>query len=291
MYPHLPPGRYEFRVVACNNDGIWNEQGASVRFAVLPPFWQTWWFRALAAVVLLGGGGWLVRFSAVHRLRRKLRRLEEKHALETERRRIAQDIHDELGANLTRIALLTELGQKHRDNPDEVAAELSKISATAREATRAMDAIVWAVNPRNDSLDHFANYISQFAEEFFRPTSIRCRLDVPADLPEQPLSTDARHHLFLAVKEALNNVVRHSGAAEVWLRLAMANRELTVTIADNGTGIASAPPSGGGHDGLRNIRRRIEDLGGRFELSSNAGIGTTLRLCLPLAARGKIEQK
>jgi len=290
IYPHLPPGRYEFRVIACNNDGIWNESGAALRFAVLPPFWQTWWFRGLAGIVLLGGGGWLVRFSAVYRLRRKLRRLEEKHALETERRRIAQDIHDELGANLTRIALLTELGQKHRDKPDELAADLGKISATAREATRAMDAIVWAVNPRNDSLDHFANYISQFAEEFFRPTSIRCRLDIPADLPEQPLSTEARHHLLLAVKEALNNVVRHSGAAEVWLRVAMADGELTVTIADNGGGIAPAPATDGGHNGLTNIRRRIEDLGGRFELASHAGAGTTLRLHLPLAAPGQTER-
>ena len=289
-YTHLPPGRYTFRVRACNNDGVWNEGGASVRFAVRPYFWQTWWFRTFVLVALLGGGGWLVRFTAVHRLRRKLHRLQEQHAVEKERTRIAQDIHDELGANLTRIALLTEVGQKHRDNPEEVAADLGKISATAREAVRAMDAIVWAVNPRNDSLDHFANYVSQFAEEFFRPTSIRCRLDIPADLPEHPLTTEARHHLFLAVKEALNNVVRHSGAGEVWLRLGMDKGELKITVADNGHGMAAAVTSGGGHDGLGNIRQRIEDLGGRFELQSHPSSGTSLMLHVPLAGSGKAHR-
>ena len=286
-YPHLPPGRYVFNVVACNNDGVWNMSGASIPFAVQPYFWQTWWFRALAAAALLGGGGWLVRTASVRRLRRKLQRLLEQHAVEKERSRIAQDIHDELGANLTRIALLTEVGQKHRGDPQQVAADLGKISATAREAVRAMDAIVWAVNPRNDSLDHFANYVSQFAEEFFRPTSIRCRLDVPADLPEHPLSTEARHHLFLAVKEALNNVVRHSGASEVWLRLRMENGELRITVADNGHGIAAAATNAGRHDGLGNIRKRIEDLGGRFELATNPSSGTSLELRLPLPETGK----
>ena len=289
-YTHLPPARYTFRVVACNNDGVWNETGAFVPFSVQPHFWQTWWFRMLAGVGLLGGVGWVVRVASVRRLRRKLHRLEEQHAIEKERTRISQDIHDELGANLTRIALLSELGQKHRDNPDEVAADLGKISATARDAARAMDAIVWAVNPRNDSLDHFANYVSQFAEEFFRPTSIRCRLDIPADLPEQPISTEARHHLFLAVKEALNNVVRHSGASEVWLRLSMDNGELKITVADNGHGIAASASKGQGHDGLGNIRQRIEDLGGRFELASDAATGTTLRLHLPLSVSRKARR-
>lgn len=287
-YPHLPPGRYTFRVTACNNDGVWSEEGASVAFTVRPHFWQTWWFGVTVMGLLLGCGAWAVRFTAVRRLRRKLRRMEELNAVEKERTRIAQDIHDELGANLTRIALLTEVGQKHRGNPDEVAADLGKISVTAREAVRAMDAIVWAVNPRNDSLDHFANYVSQFAEEFLRPSSIRCRLDIPADLPERPISTEARHQLFLAVKEALNNVVRHSGATEVWLRLGMANSELNLSIEDNGHGMAASVASGGGRDGLGNIRQRIEKLGGRFEMTSDATRGTTLRLHLPLSGTGKV---
>ncbi len=286
-YPHLPPGRYIFRVKACNNDGVWNEAGASIRFSVRPHFWQSRWFDASALIVFLGVGGLMVRLTAVRRLRRKLQRVLEQHSVEQERTRIARDIHDELGANLTRIALLTEVGQKHRHKPEEVSANLSQISVTAREAVRAMDAIVWAVNPRNDSLDNFANYVSQFAEEFFRPTSIRCRLDIPADLPEHPLSTETRHHLFLAVKEALHNVVQHSSASEVWLRLRMDEGELKINIADNGKGIAASFGQGGGHDGLVNIRRRIEDLGGSFDLKSDPSSGTSLLLHLPLPKTGK----
>jgi ligand-binding sensor domain-containing protein/signal transduction histidine kinase len=283
-YPRLPPGRYTFRVIAANNDGVWNGIGAAFRFTVLPAFWQTWWFLAFTGVLVLGGGGWLVRYDSVRRLRRKLHRLQEKHALEKERTRIAQDIHDELGASLTSIALLTELGHKHRDQPEEVCADLGKISVTARDAVRAMDAIVWAVNPRNDSLDHFANYVSQFAEDFFRLTPIRCRLDVPADLPERPLPTEARHQLFLAVKESLNNVVRHSGASEVWLRMHCDHGELRIAIEDNGRGLPMSKP-GAGQDGLANIRTRVERLGGRLEIESGPGRGTLLRLSLPLPAR------
>jgi signal transduction histidine kinase len=235
-------------------------------------------------LVVLGGGGSAVRYWSVRRLRHKLRDLEQQHALEKERARIAQDIHDELGANLTRIALLTELGQKHRERPEEVSADLGKISASAREAVRAMDAIVWAVNPQNDSLDHFANYVSQFAEDFFRLTPIRCRLDVPADLVERPLSTEVRHHLFLAVKESLNNVVRHSSASEVWVRLGCHNGELAIVIEDNGKGLPGTE-AGPGHDGLANIRNRVEGLGGRFALETEPGKGTRVRMNLPLGGR------
>lgn len=287
VYPHLPPGHYRFRVQASNNDGIWNQDGATLAFSVQPLVWQTWWFRTLLGALLIGGGGWALRSLVVRRLQRKVRRLQEESALERERTRIAQDIHDELGANLTRIALLTEVGLKHQDKPAEVNAALGQIFTTAREAVRSMDAIVWAVNPRNDSLDHFANYVSQFAEEFFRPTTIRCRLDIPPDLPEHPLPTEARHQLLLVVKEALNNVVRHSGASEVWLRLSMADGYLRVTIADNGSGIPSASNPAGTHDGLENIRRRAEGLGGRLDIQSDASSGTALTVAVPLGGTRK----
>jgi signal transduction histidine kinase len=283
-YTHLPPGRYQFHVLASNNDGVWSQAGAALAFFVAPAFWQTWWFRTLLAVIVLGGGGLLVRTLSVRRLRRKLRVLEQKHLLEQERTRIAQDIHDDLGASLTRIALLSELGQKHREEPSEIAADLSKISSTARDAVRAMDAIVWAVNPHNDSLDHFANYISHFAEDFFRLSPMHCRLDIPDELPEQPLSTEARHQLFLAVKEALNNVVRHSRATEVWLRVRCDNAELRVIIEDNGCGLPSGQPRTG-HDGMANIRQRLERLGGHLDVTSEPGKGTTLAMRLSIEPR------
>jgi len=223
--------------------------------------------------------GGAIRSLERRQVRRKLEQIEMQQMVEKERARIARDIHDELGASLTSITLLSELGQKHRGQPEELSSDLGKISATARDVVRALDSIVWAINPRNDSLDHFANYVSQFAEDFLRLTAIRCRLDVPADLPERPISTEARHQLFLAVKESLNNVVRHSDASEVWLRLRCENGELGVAVEDNGRGLSASPPNSG-HNGLLNLRNRIERLGGRFEVESEPGKGTKVRFSL-----------
>ena len=209
--------------------------------------------------------------------------------MEKERARIAQDIHDELGANLTTIGWLADRGKKHQSEPATVGSELEKIASTARESLTAMDAIVWALNPRNDSLENFADYISHFANEFFRPTTIRCRLDIPTQMPPQTMSTEARHHLFLAVKEALNNVARHSDANEVWIRLACASERLELSVEDNGRGI-TALAAGPGHDGLANMRRRLEALNGTvcvesggLERGKNSGVaGTRLRFTVPL---------
>ncbi|MBI4326796.1 MAG: ATP-binding protein, partial [Chloroflexi bacterium] len=280
-YSFLPPGQYRFRVTACNEDGVWSESEAGLALTCLPAPWQTWWFRLLVAAMVLGGAGWAVKFWATRRLQRRLTLLQQQHALEQERTRIARDIHDELGASLTEISLLSDHGQKRLDRPGEVEVDLERISTTAREAVQTADGIVWAVNPRNDSLDHLANYLVHFAEDFFRLTTIRCYLDVPADLPQIPLSTQHRHHLLLAVKEACNNVVRHSEASEVWLRMTVAEKQFSITVEDNGKGfrVESAPE---GSDGLVNMRQRMADLGGCLELSSGPGRGTRVKLIAPL---------
>ncbi|MEO6184101.1 MAG: two-component regulator propeller domain-containing protein [Verrucomicrobiota bacterium] len=280
VYTNVPPGHHRFRVIACSGDGVWNESGASLAFAVAPFFWQTWWFPLVAiaiGVLLLTGA---VRWVALRRLQKHVAVLEAEHALEKERGRIAQDIHDELGANLTSIGWLADLGRKHQAQPVAVAGDLDKIAATARQSLSAMDAIVWALNPQNDSSENFANYVAHFANEFFQPTRIRCRLDIPADLPVQPMSTEARHHLFLAVKEALHNVVQHSEATEVWVRLADTANELRISISDNGRGLP-VEMTQPGHDGLANIRHRLEALSGTLRLESSHGNGTSLKFSVP----------
>lgn len=267
VYTNVPPGDHRFQVIAHNADGVWNEQGTSLNFSVAPFFWQTGWFPAAAAAAVVGLLALAGRWVALRRLQQRIAILEAEHALERERARIAQDIHDELGANLTSIGWLADRGQKHQGAPAAVSGELEKIAATARESLTAMDAIVWALNSRNDSLENFANYISHFANEFFGLTAIRCRLDIPTQLPAQPMSTEARHHLFLAVKEALNNVARHSGAAEVWIRLACDAERLLISVEDDGRGIHAAITEPG-QDGLINIRRRLEALGGTLMVES-----------------------
>jgi signal transduction histidine kinase/ligand-binding sensor domain-containing protein len=279
-YSRLSSADYVFRVAARTSEGTWEDAGASLAFTVLPFFYQTWWFRvAMVGVFTIGLIG-AVRYVSFRRLHRQLRLLEQQAALHKERARIAKDIHDDLGANLTQIALLGELAQQDRSEPEKASERMGKISSTARQALKALDEIVWAVNPRNDTLGHLIDYAGQFALDYLRLAGIRCRLDLPEQTPARELSTDLRHNLFLAIKEALNNVVRHAQATEVWLRAKVAPDALEISIEDNGHGFAAAPDDALA-DGLRNMRQRLAELGGECLIKSHPGSGTTVVLHLP----------
>lgn len=279
-YNYIPPGKYTFAVVACNNDGIWNESGHSLRLEIQPFFWQTWWFK-----IAVGGGLVLALVLGVRQVERlrariKLERLEQEHAIEHERSRIAKDIHDDLGANLTQIVLLSKRAEGASRSPQEVAHWLQKIPATARQTIRSLDEIVWAVNPQHDSLESLANYISQFALEHLALAGIRCHLDVPTVLPEVRLGAELRHNCVLAVREALQNVVTHATASEATVALQVNDAHLQITIKDNGRGFDLAQTKFG--NGLANMRRRIEDMGGQFEITSQPGRGSLVQLTLQL---------
>lgn len=282
-YSRLPPGRYTFKVRACNRDGVWNQTGASLAFTVMPFFWQTGWFLWVSFggfATVVGGAAWFV---ARRRDQRRIERLERITALEQERSRIARDIHDDLGANLTRIAWLSELADTDKAMPDRVEAHSRKISGYARQMVRSLDEIVWAVNPRNDTLQSLAQYLTYHAHEYFDPTAVNCRLEIPSDLPAMSLPSETRHDLFLALKEALNNVLKHAAASEARIRLSIVDTVLTLAVEDNGRGFdpAALPPGRPGH-GLENLRQRIEGLGGQFQCESAPGRGTRLTFTLKL---------
>ena len=140
-----------------------------------------------------------------------------------------------------------------------------------------MDEIVWTINPKNDSLDNLANYIFQYAQDYFQNSGVRCRMDVPARLPDHPMSTQQRHNLFMAVKEALNNVLKHAGATEARIGLALTDAKLIITIADDGCGFSADKPQGSG-DGLENMKQRLGRIGGQLVLDSLPGGGTRIRM-------------
>jgi signal transduction histidine kinase len=294
-YSYLPPGTYTFRVIACNNDDVWNEAGASLTFRVLPHVWQTWWFRIILAGFAAGAVAGLAITLTRLRVRRKLEQLERQRALERERARIARDIHDDLGASLTRITLLSqsvrsELESEHRAVPD-----VDQIYSTARELTRSMDEIVWAVNPEHDTLDSLVTYLGRFAQRFLSVAGIRCRLDAPLDLPALALTAEIRHNVFLAFKEALHNVVRHAQATEVRLSLALRPEGFMLVIADNGRGFKKPPgrvpaPESldgqrlAGGNGLANMQRRLGEIGGHCEWETAPQEGTRVRLVVVVKA-------
>jgi signal transduction histidine kinase/streptogramin lyase len=286
-YDHLPPNDYRFQVIACNSDGVWNKTGASLDFTVLPYFYQTRSFIVLMSVLILSAVGLTVRTIATRKYRRALLRLEQQHAIEKDRARIAKDIHDDIGAGLTQITLLSELGRRE---PKQSGAQLERISDAARDLTRAMDEIVWAVDPQRDTLVSLIDYISAYSEDFLRSAGIRCRMDFPASVPAMQIDAEMRYNLFLALKEALNNIVKHAQATEVWLRLHLTPGAFTLSIEDNGHGFEA---NNGGKTvvsidrlnsglGLPNLRKRLEAIGGRCVMQSSPGKGTRVEMTVLL---------
>ena len=293
-YSYIPPGDYTFHVRACNSDGIWNQVGAKVELMVLPHFWQTWWFHTLAVLAAIALVVVIVLFITRRRMRLKLERIEHQQALERERTRIAKDIHDHLGANLTRISLLSQSAHGELENPVQAAAQLERIYNTSRELTRSMDEIVWAVNPQHDTLDSLASYLGNFAQEYLVSLHIRCRLDVPLHLPHWPITAEMRHNVFLAFKEALHNIVKHSGAHEVSVFLAPDDVGFNLTLRDNGKGFdpAAVVPRPGRGNGLKNMRQRLQEIGGRCEIQSTPGAGAEIKffISVPATARKNIQK-
>ncbi len=282
-YNYLPPGPYSFCVIACNNDGVWNETGARIDFTVLPYFWQTALFRWLALIFLIATSGGIAWFDTRRRMRYKLERVERQRDIERERTRIARDIHDDLGAHLTRITMISESAKSDLLNPERAATGLSRIYETARELTRSMDEIVWAVNPRHDTLESLASYLEKFAQDLLATAGIRCRLDLPVQFPDWYLTSETRHNLFLACKEALHNVIKHSGASEVYIRLALGEKSFELVIEDNGRGfnpeaqrekLAENPSRHSSGNGLENMSRRLSSIGGTCAIQSAPGKGT-----------------
>ncbi|MGH7978812.1 MAG: sensor histidine kinase, partial [Limisphaerales bacterium] len=286
-YTHLPPNDYRFQVIACNSDGVWNKTGATLDFTVEPYFYQTRSFIVLISALILGVVGLTVRTIATRKYRRALLRLEQQHAIEKDRARIAKDIHDDIGAGLTQITLLSELGRRQ---PEQSGAQLERISDAARDMTRAMDEIVWAVDPQRDTLASLIDYISAYSEDFLRAAGIRCRMDFPAAVPAMQIDAEFRYNLFLALKETLNNIVKHARATEVWLRLSLSSGAFTLAIEDNGHGFeinngggptASADRLSSGL-GLPNLKNRLEAVGGRCVMESSPGKGTRVKMTIHL---------
>ncbi|MBI5384153.1 MAG: ATP-binding protein [Verrucomicrobia bacterium] len=291
-YYRLPPGQYEFQVMTSGPQNDWME-GRGLKLEIVPRFWERRSLQFASALVLLATVAMIVWSVERSRSRRRLERLEAQRKLEQERARIAKDIHDDLGASLTHITMLSQSARTHLGDLPEAGAEVDQIYGTARALTRSMEEVVWAVSPKHDTLDSLANYLGIYAQDFAGASGLRCRLDLPAQLSQRPLNSQVRHNVFLAFKEALHNVARHAGASEVRVSLKQGEQEFTLTVEDNGRGFridhtATAEPAPStrparllsGH-GLANMRSRLQEVGGRCEIEGQYGLGTTVRFVVP----------
>jgi signal transduction histidine kinase len=279
-YANLAPGRYRFLVRAVNADGVLSEAPASFSFTILPPFWQRWWFiMAVSVSIALAVYG-------VYRYR--LKRLLE---IERVRTRIAADLHDDIGSNLSQIAIWSDVaqrqaakdgGRRYADEPLDHAPEpLERIAATARETASAMSDIVWAINPRRDHLTDLTSRMRRFAGEAFDSRDIVWELD--AQQAHLSLSADTRREVFLIFKESVNNIVRHSHCTRVETELRIEGNRLRLRIHDDGCGFDPKGHSEG--HGLESLRERARKVGGELEIESEPGRGTTLEFAMPLRQR------
>jgi signal transduction histidine kinase len=262
-----------------------------VQVLARPP-WSNFRRLLLSLGVLVGvlalAGVWIVllrrqverRTAQLERANRQREQAERARVLDEERLRIARDLHDDLGSSLTEITMLGSMGLTEPENAR--GDYISQIVKKARASVNALDAIVWAVNPRENTLQSLADYLAGFADEFLNSSGIACRILMPVSFPAITLEGRTRHELFLAVKEALNNAVRHGRPSEVELGVAVEGKHLSMTVRDNGVGFH--PSTKNSSHGLGNMRGRLEKLGGQCHIESVAGRGTVVTVRLPLPA-------
>ena len=240
------------------------------------PFWQTLWFQIVVLSLFAGFvlvSLWLLVQLILHR--------KERLVVQQERKRIARDIHDDLGGRLTQVVVHVEVAQNELPEHPELRSQLSWVCQEIRGLLTTMDEVLWVVNPRCDTLSEFSDFVGNCAHEFLKPAQIQCFFEVTAALPPVPFPFPQRRSLLSAVKEALNNVLKHSGATEVQLKIAWQEPWLTVVIHDNGQGFDPARRDAT-RNGLTNLQQRLQELDGTCRLESQPGAGCTVELRLPL---------
>lgn len=249
---------------------------------VLIPFWQTGWFHLLAAIV----SGMVFLACIVLYLQLALR-AKEQRLLDSERSRIARDIHDDFGTRLTRLVLESEVAQNETAEAEKSRQRLSRIGDGLRDALEVMDEVLWAVNPRRDTVSDFVTFICEHAQNYLQPAGIECVLDVEPDMPPLDFDLPLRRSLLLAVKEAIANVAKHSGATKLLLKIHRQNSGLAVVVQDNGKGFSPAQ-SRGQRNGIGNMIQRMREVGGRCEVNSAPGKGCSVEFNLPLTRRQRL---
>jgi signal transduction histidine kinase len=279
-YHYIPPGEYRFQVQACSSDGTWSDSAAAVTLIAKPHLWETAWFPFLVTLTaMLAAGGIAILFTRA-RQRRRIAEINLQRTLERDRARVAQDLHDDLGAGLAEIGLLGSLAMRPTTAADAARDHLRQITGKCRDLVTSLDEIVWAVNPKHDTATSLSSYLCDYAQQFLKPAMIDCRLDVARDIPVVHLASNQRHNFFLAFKESLTNIVRHAQADAVTVRISVEGEDLCVAVEDNGKGLAS--PAAETADGLANMTERLKNLGGRCEITNTPNGGTSVRFSLPI---------
>lgn len=268
VYTQLAPGTYIFKVMSANGAGVWNRVPATFSLMITPPFWSTAWFYLLGALVVFC----IVYGSYRYRLRQLVK-------VQGVRDRIAADLHDDMGASLSNITILSTMAlRRPKLHTPDVKRMIENIRDDAQQMSEAIDDIVWTVNPRNDSFDRILSRMRYYASELFEAKGIHYEINFPAEVTHLKLPMEKRRDLFLIFKEAVNNVVKHSGCTRVEISLLVRGRRIRLRLSDNGDGLPEAKHREG--NGLRNMKLRAKSLHGTLKVTSETGKGTSIILVI-----------
>lgn len=271
-YTHIEPGQYLFKVRASNNDGIWNNEATAINVTVLPPYWQTWWFRLLAVLGLVGTLALMYQY-----------RVNKLLQVERTRNRIARDLHDEVSATLSGINYFAQAISDDAENRVSRGSQkfLSLIHESAMDVQESMSDIIWSINPENDDWNHVFAKLRRYASDLFDSKGIRYSINTPQLLPTKLLTMDRRRHFWLIYKEMVTNIVKHSACSEASVAIGLdPGKSLRLVISDNGKGFDQGKPSE--RNGNKNIRARTQALGATVHLDTAPGNGTRWELLVPL---------
>ncbi len=269
-YNNLSPGKYVFKVKACNDNGIWNETGDTLQLTVIPPWYNTAWFYiaciAFAAALLY----------LTYRIR-----LAQILRIEKLRNKISRDLHDDVGSSLSSINMLSTLARQKLADDDEKTKELlKKINATAGYTMENMSDIVWAINPKNDSLADIRIRMQEYLTDTLEAKGIQYTFSVDEEILQTKLSMDIRRDFYLIFKEAVNNLAKYSGATSAEIHITQTSNVLQLTVKDNGKGFDVYAVNSG--NGLKNYKSRAQNIGGKITIQSSPGTGTEILLEVPL---------
>ncbi len=276
---NLAPGNYTLHVKAAFPASMYPTQQLKYAFTIRPPFWQTWWFLFLAYLILFGLLGWIVSFYYNRKLEKQRIILEKKRAIEKERTRIATDMHDDLGAGLLRIKFLSEMIGIRKQQHQPIEEEITNIRRYAHEMIDKMGEIVWALNEKNDSLSDLLSYTRAYAVEYLAENGLQGKIDKLPPLKTMMVNGEFRRNIYLSVKEALHNVIKHARASWVSVHFKV-NDKLVIAIQDDGVGFERENTLDDGN-GLSNMKKRMSEIGGDLEIIQDHGTCIVLTAPLP----------
>ncbi|MEP7129327.1 MAG: triple tyrosine motif-containing protein, partial [Chitinophagales bacterium] len=277
----LTPGNYTFSLRAKKYDSDWSNP-IHFQLDIEPPYWQRWWFRGILITILAIGAYYLIKYITGRNYRIKLREVKAQQALAEERNRISSDMHDDLGADLSNILMLTRISNQSNKNEPLKNKQLSEIEQFTTRLIGKVDEIIWALNPNQDSLQDLVDYINDYCGQFLDHAFLKGKINIPYPVPNKNITAVFRRNIFLVIKEGINNIIKHSGATSFSLELKFDGGQVDITLQDDGKGFLDNDKLERGN-GLINMQKRIKQLGGEIDIRSVPGNGTVLNIRVPIS--------